>query len=327
MKIAHAARIAPNLSGMYESAREIALAELAIGLDARMVDPVTPKTGDDRGVPIASTDFFQECDVIVSHSGFANEYPHVDKPIIHVLHGNAAYCMAIELARIIDAYTLYFKIALDPRYKFFVGFYPEHTPYWQPIFGDRLKFVAPPVNLDYWSPGERSYDFGGYKAGINVVCSSSWRQDLDPFHILHAFKIFAQRHPDARIHLYGLKKNHTAIGSLMRLLPVGEAKGTVDNLRDIYRAADMVIVPQRMASRTVRETLACGCQLVMGGSEFTPYHANPEDLEAYADAMERAWDEWSHARVERQNANQEIARTHFNPTDTAQGMLQLFQSL
>jgi glycosyltransferase involved in cell wall biosynthesis len=116
-----------------------------------------------------------------------------------------------------------------------------------------------------------------------------WREDKTPYHVIHAFCRFAKSHPGAKLHLYGVRRNK-AVDVLLEQVKargwLGEVAGVVTGLENVYRAATMAISPHRIATRSIRESLACGCPVVHAlGSVARPMHCPPEDLEAFAGEM------------------------------------------
>jgi glycosyltransferase involved in cell wall biosynthesis len=353
IKVSHIVFCAPHTSGMYETARELVLAERELGINAHIVDPNPypeqaklkdgkpigpvrpPDWFEDRGVCIAPKSWVTESDVIVSHSGlFMEEVNKTKAPCFHIMHGRPRSSFLIEHYKQTPILSYYRDMAKNKRVKQFITFWPEYKRYWEMLF-PKVTAMDSFVDLDYWCPGDSTYDFNGLGGDINVVVTDRWRFDKDPFHVINAFVVFAEKYPKAKIHLYGcdvekkdgkLKMQSTALLTMVNCLRekgiVGEVNPSVGHLRDIYRAADMVITPHTIAVRTVREVLATGCQVVAGlGNRFTPYTANIEDLEGYASQMERAYKD-KDGCIKR---NRAIAEKHFQIKPVAEQFVKLFR--
>jgi len=363
IKVAHIAVVAPHRAGLYESARELVAAQRAVGIDARVVDPSPseeefprfiedakqrgeenvvkaflkppPKDWQETREPKpAPLEFALQADILVSHSGLVRQsLIKAGKPVVEVIHGRPRVCFLYEHLGEQTIYTYYRQIANDPMRRAFVHFWPEYQPYWQMIFPEhRLRVINPSVDLDFWTPGPKEYDFQGQGGQINVVCTDRTRNDKDIYHQLHAFAIFAQRHPQARLHVCGLEGNRRGFTVLLDVLRergvLGQVLPTVIGLEHIYRAADLVVTPHKIAVRTVCEALACGCQLVApSGNRFTPYTADEEDPCAFADAMERAWQDCLQDRAARVQANRATAVREFNPATAAVSWRKLFEEI
>lgn len=329
MKVAHIAVVTPHRAGLYETTRDLVAAERQAGIDARIIDPVNKITTTDRDVPVVDHSFAQECQVIVNHSGLSKQLNQTTLPIIHVLHGRPLSSFLLEQSGNIPIYTYLRRIRNDTRFKLFVTFWPEFVPYWATILPeDRIRSITAPVDLDRWTPdGPRGYDFHGHAGSINVVCTDIWRNDKTPFHVIHAFLLFASRTRAAKLHIYAAPQKGTAWKVLKSSLSeagiLGEVpKGIVRGLQNVYRAANCVITPHRIATRSVREPLACGCNVVMApGNNYTPYQADPEDLHAYAAQIERA------VRANVRNNNRLVARLLFNAKNAATQFIALIQEV
>jgi len=360
LKAAHVAVVAPHRAGLYETARELVVAERAFGIDARVVDPspseeefprfiedarkrgeeemvkafLRPRPKDwveDRPPPPAPLAFAREADVMVSHSGLVRQsLLRPGTPVVHVIHGRPRVCFVHELRGEQMIYSYYRQMGQDPANKAFVYFWPEFEPYWQMLFPpEKLHCLPPTVDLQAWSPGPREYAFQGKGGGINVICTDRVRNDRDIYHVIHGFALFAERHPEARLHAYGIADRrawNVLLDCLARRGVLGEVLPTVIGLEFIYRSADMVLSPHRIAVRTVREALACGCQLVAPtGNRFTPYVADEEDPPAFAEAMERAWRDWQADREGRIRANRQVAQREFDPAPAGEKMAALLR--
>ncbi len=169
------------------------------------------------------------------------------------------------------------------RFKAVVTFWPEYKPYLENIWHPKpVHVVSPTVDLDYWRPGTDDYDFGGRRAAYNVVMTDPWsREDATPYHAIHAFVRFRQRNPDARLHMLAWDGNKKGLGGLTNLL--GDGGGCImrwcTDVRRVLWSADMLITPHRVHTRSIREAMACGLQVVSGRD------CHPEDLERFAQIM------------------------------------------
>lgn len=374
LNISHVVPASPHACGMYETARELVLAERELGVNAHIVDPrpyerdvkgkkkvmvnkaKCPKCSDtfnvilreenistrpydwweDRGVCVAPLAFSTEgSDVIVSHSGLDARWDKTDTPRIHVAHGRPNSSYRIEQSGETSIYSTYREMAKDLRWKAMITLWNGYQAYWELVFPN-VKTFSPFVNLDEWQRTEGTYDFRGHGGKINVVIADIWRKDKDPFHVLNAYVLFARKYPEARLHIYALDKKpgedtrarDTMIVAMKERGVVGEVCPLVKHLKEVYSAADILITPHRIATRTVREALACGLQVVAGhGNLYTPYTADPEDLEEYARAMERAVFDLREDRVGMIHRNRETAERSFDVRKTAGQFVNLFREL
>lgn len=315
MKVAHAVIVSPNRCGLYETTRELVFAERALGLDARLVDPKPMKEyahlEEDRGVPIAGMDWGAGADLVVSHSGHdGTPLAETSQPIVHVAHGRPLSTFLGERDGGAPGYSYNVRRSQHSRYRCAVTFWPEYEPIFRTLWREKpVHVVTPPVDASYWSPGLTSYDFGGKAAAINVVMTDPWsRRDVSPFHAVHAFARFAQLVPGARLHLYAVDGNTKGIDAMRMLLgaSMGVVQGWASDLRSVYRAADLLITPHRIYTRSIREAMACGCQVVSGRDE------HPENVEEFARRMALV--------LEQPAPTRELAVALFSPARAAQQM-------
>jgi glycosyltransferase involved in cell wall biosynthesis len=134
--------------------------------------------------------------------------------------------------------------------------------------GKTVHVVPSSVDLEAWNPdGPNGYKFGGKRGDINLVLTDAWRDDIDPFVPLHAAALFARRVSGTRVHVYARpQKAQKGWGALLRRIiedgNMGEVHGWVGGLANVYRAASALLTPQEIDTRSVRESMACGCPVV-----------------------------------------------------------------
>ena len=368
LKIAHIVPMTPHGCGMYETARDLVVAERAIGLDAYVVDPrddwqvleqklakitrpvlqiecptckgqlevvdqratkpsgedVVPRTEhwtEDRGVYNAPVDQAMQADILLSHSGIPSEWGAILPPIVHIAHGRPRSSFLIEHSGKTPIYSLYKSMPQDARYKAWVTLWPEYQDHLEMLF-PKVHTIDSFVDLDYWTPGPSDYKWGGLGGEVNVVIADRWRLDKDPYHVVNGFLYWTRNHPEARLHMYGCDGNGRGWNTLIQCLRergvAGEVKPMVTNLLEIYRTADMIITPHNIAVRTVREALACGTQVVAAaGNRFVNYTADPENLKAFAGAMEKALIDLQETPQAIKERNRQWAEKHFDPIRAA----------
>jgi glycosyltransferase involved in cell wall biosynthesis len=333
MKILHSAVVSPRRCGLYETVRDLAAAEIALGHDARIVDPVADH--EDRGVPTTGgNDFLTQCDVIACHSGMSEAMRKSGKPHVHVRHGRPLASFLTERQKKDKLYTFLRKTRDEAGLLATVTFWPEHSAYWQILMGRPVHVVPPPVDLEAWTPeGPRGYKFGGRKGKVNVVVTDVWRHDIDPFHVVNAFAVYATMEPGAKLHLYGVPKKDTAIGALLEPLQTLDALGEVhgwiiSGLDHVYRAADALITPHRIATRTMREALACGCQVVADEHcPWTPFRADIENPAGFARQIMTAVAEYRSNPEGRRGANRAVAENEFDAALSAREFINVVEGL
>ncbi len=276
LRVAHMVVITPGRCGLYETTRELVAGLFRAGVDSRMVDPTKDKnklhpTGDnDRLAPIANMDWALKADIIVNHSGYDNTpIEKTAQPVVHVAHGRPRSSFLSEVQGSTPIYSYWYSKAKDPRFAAIVTFWPEHKPYLEMMMPGKPVYVVPSmVDLEAWSPdGPAGYKFNGKRAKVNLVCTDSFRDDIDPFVPLHAAALFARKIGGVKLHIYAKPaKLVKGWGALLRRIQedgnLGEVHGWVGGLANVYRAADALLTPQDIDTRSVREAMACGCPVV-----------------------------------------------------------------
>lgn len=326
MKAAHIAIVSPKLCGLYETTRELVSNLRKLGVDSRIIDPrplenVKIEDGHDRGALLADWEWAKSADVIVSHSGFdATPVEHTNQPVVHVSHGrplssHISYKRGVGAP--IAAYQ--YNHSKDVRFKTVVTFWPEHVPYlkvaWYPV---PVAVVNPSVDLDAWSQsGPSGYKFHGKDGSINVVITDPWREDVDPFLSVNAFMVFAQAVPGAKLHVYGCGADRKPFQPYFNRLAanrqLGEVQGWISGLDNVYRAADLMITPHKIYTRSIREAMACGCQVVSGRD------CDPEDIEQFAFQMGK--------RLENPVPSRALAAVLFNPIASASAFKKILENV
>jgi len=368
-RIVHVVPVTPRQAGMYETTREIVYYERKMGYDAYIYDPrpteeelklnseipqnnsakcpgcgvsftlgervltnqpAVPAWTEDRGVCTVPFEFAKDADLIVSHSGLNEQLRALNKKYIHVAHGRPYSSFLIEHSGQSAIYTSYEHVGRQENFIAAITLWPEYKDYLSLLFPKIYAFDAF-VDLNEWKPRHSNYTFGNRKAEINIVCADVWRLDKDPYHVLNAFRLFYEKYPNSKVHIYAARSDpgwNCMIGKMQSLGMVGEVRPLVPNLCDVYNAADMVITPHKIATRTVREALASGIQIVAGlGNRFTPYTADVEDLRAFANQMEKAYLDSVKNKEETIKSNRKIAEDKFNPEVNMKQFCNLYESL
>lgn len=276
MKVAHSVVITPGRCGLYETTRELVVGLRELGVDSRMVDPTKeknelyPEGTEDRGAPFADLEWAKQADVLINHSGLGEELEKVDIQIIHIAHGRPRSSFISERDGGTPIYSYHYQKNLDPRFKAVVTFWPEHKSYLEVMFPDKpVRVVQPPVDLQAWTPeGPNGYKFKGKRDEINVVCTDAWRDDVDPFVALNAYALFHRAFPRSKLHIYAVGAKRKGWDALFKRINsgMGEISPWVKGLDNVYRAASVMITPHQIATRSIREAMACGCPVAQVSS-------------------------------------------------------------
>ncbi len=285
MKIVHFTPFAPNGSGLYEAARDMAIADTLAGHSVHIVDTGTRIGGRDHeagkagkedfrgGVKIVSSDPVEAvgADVFVAHTGMPTSWVEGEAPIIWMLHGRPAACFRHEqVHEKSDAYSVLHTIAKWPRVKRMVTFWPHHVKYWTPFVPEEklVCFDSPPVDENRFSPDGERYDFGEHAGKINILIADTCREDINLYEIAHGAIEFARKKTGAKFHFFGMNTEHKMWGLVFQALAdlggLGEIQGRHLAITDAYRAADILLSPHKITTRAISEALCCGTPVIAG---------------------------------------------------------------
>ena len=309
MKIIHFTMFAPNACGLYEASRDMVVADRMAGHDSNVVDvgiyagdnhiPGSPGKVDDRGAhKIISVDPEEavDADVLIAHTGVPDPWIAWNQaPLIWVLHGRPLACFRPEQNGGRNSYSLIAGLAQKPRIKAMLSFWPHHSKYWEPIIPNEKLFclVAPPIDEFRFSPYGDKHFFGIMGGDINVMVAESWREDVDIYEITHGMIQAAKDHKGIKFHFYGMETNVSAwnylLDQLRNLGALGEVWTRKPNIEEVYRAADIMLSPQRIVTRTVGEALSCGLPVIAAhGCEHATFRTTPDEPETVSDSINTA---------------------------------------
>ena len=337
-KVCHFLNYAPHRSGLYETAREIIEEENKQGIEARFLNTL----GNyhpyllDRGVQSCDLNFLASADLVVMHQMIDRKIlSTIDKPIILILHGTPKDCFWSELYENHKSYSLIMDLVKDPRFSF-VSLWPRHMQFWKQVMGDRVHYVPSCVKLDTFSPDIIPYRFRGSSLGSpNILFGDTWRIDKNPFEMMHAFKIFKEKYPEARLHIYCKSNDHRDLWAnfMVRIMDgkdyyLGEYDGMITDFPQVVRAVDFVITPQRDATRVIRESLAIGTPVVaLNDCPYTLYKADHYYPERFAEAMVHCWEDIQSKHIATSEAARSVAFQHFNPKVTVEELKKVFEKV
>lgn len=309
MKIAHFVSVAPNRCGLYGTAKDLLKAEQKAGLDAGIVDADIIKgdiavNGQIEGYPKLKDDIVRHsyewgkrADILIRHSLIPVGLQNIGKPLVMAMHGRPESSFRLEQAKVIPVISQFYKRGIDKRYKGFICFWPEYMLEWSLLVPtEKLFYIPAPIDTNVYKPEGEKADLKEHSGSPNILVADIWRDDIIPFNVIFAAVRFQQKYcKTAKIHILALQGENLKIMShfLAKIKAVG-ALGVISpmttKITNFYRAADMVITPHTIATRTVREPLACGVPVVAGsGNRYTPYTANYLDTESFADAINKCW--------------------------------------
>ena len=309
MKIVHFAPFAPCACGLYEAARDMMIADKLSGHDAYMVDTGITRDGkkspakidakDKRGETEISTQnpiIVFDADVIIAHTGIPDQWiVQCQAPIVWILHGRPAACFRPEQFGNRNAYSLTARLAIWPRVKAMVTFWDYHVQYWKPIIPeDKLVcFPAPPIDEKRFSKDGHVYDYKTMGGECNIMIAESWREDVDIYEITFGVIAAAKILSGVKFHFYAMESPlrcwNFLIEEMRRLGIKGEIFGRRTKIEEVYRAADILLSPQRITTRSVGEALSCGTPVIAAkGCDSATWNMIPDEPENVAETIKEA---------------------------------------
>lgn len=295
MKIAHFAIFSPHGAGLYHTVHDLILAERLVGIDAQFIDfahngEMSCREGlQDGEVITMPLDWAKEADLVISHSATPSEIIY-SKPCVLALHGRPESSFNIELNGKSPIMSTILSRCKKHNYKGIVTFWPEYVFHWSKILNREISYIPSPVNFDEYTPNGKKRELTG---NPRILICDMWRDDTTPFNLIFAAQYFKDHYyPNAKVYLYGIEKN-PAYDFLTQMQGMfGVISGLTSHLDEIYRSVDMVITPNIISTRVIREALASNCPVVAPvGCSYTPYTAEPRDYKAFALEMKRCFEE------------------------------------
>lgn len=350
MKIGHFVQFAPHAAGIYETARDLILAERKVGIDSQMIDYGAGKPENssrvwckDGDIETVSPEWALKADILVRHSAIPKRIYEKGIPIVMCLHGAPEYSFLLEhtgKTRTLKELIVSHEIL---KYKACVTFWKQNIFNWEIMLpGANICYCPPPVDLDKFNPNGKKFKWESKKTGdFNIVITNVWRTEyVTPYSVLFAAaKWVRDKHPSARVHIFGTPKdnkkypkndgpvNRTLL-ALQKADLVGSCFPAVPFLDEVYRAADMIVTPHVLASRTVREAMASGCPIVAAtGNPYTPYTAHPKDIDGFVDAIEKCYQDIKHDRQTVHDIIRKIAEKEFNMEQVGKTIKEIFEKI
>jgi glycosyltransferase involved in cell wall biosynthesis len=339
VKIAHALKFYPKTSGLYETAREIIEEEIAQGYDARIFDVrenVKPsKYLYDRGARSCSLEWFKKADVCVMHQMMPKEFlDNIDRPIVTVLHGTPEACYMSDIWEESNSMSLIMDLIKSYPQMTFVTLWERHFHFWNNLAPGRVVYIPSCVNLSRFHPDKvEPIKFLNSGGTPNILFADTWRIIKDPFHIVHAYKLFKDRYPKARLHIYCKPSNPRDPSRKFFdkfLFDMAEGRkdfygfyeGYVLEIDKAMAGADFVVTGQMDDTRIYRESLSLGTPVVRPNS--TCDLLSPKD---FADKMSQTWEQITRKDINfcKENIRQ-LAETKFNPTNTVNLLVDHFNN-
>lgn len=317
LRTVHFAPFAPHACGLYEAARDMVVADHKAGHDALLVDvgPMSldgkqaeakPGQKDHRGdveIISATPNAALNADILVYHTGVSDSWVVKNQaPIIFIVHGRPASCFAMEQKMGHFSYSLTADIAGWPRVKALVSFWPYHKTFWEMVVPKEKLFVfsAPPIDEVRFCAEGNEYDFADKKDKWNIVIADCWREDVNTFEILNGAIEAARRLENVKFHIFAMSTPVPQcwwylFNKLRDLNSLGVIWARRENMEEVYRAADIVLSPQGIVTRSVGEPLSCGTPVIAAnGCEQATWQTTASEPKKVAETIEEAINEINH---------------------------------
>ena len=339
MRIIHFARFSPNQAGIYGSTRDLILAERAQGIFASFVDFGSKVNGEyksrvglsDGDITTILPSLAEDAEILVRHSAIPPEIVKLNKPTVLMLHGAPEYMVRLDHAK--KTNVLRDAVRSAKKAAAVVTFWKEHVFEWETILGVKVEYCPAIVDLDKWNPEGKAVDFG---PGIHIVSTGMWRNEYrTPYECIMAAAEVVKEQPDVHLHVYAVPTDDRPEAPYRRLMHqlyvnglISTPHGMVNNLDEVYRGADLALTPHVVASRTVRESLACGCPIVAGtNSYYTVYAANSDCRENFKGTIRRCIYNVRKNRKLQRDVARRVAELQFAPALAGVRMKEIYNGI
>ena len=278
MRVAHWTFIAANRSGMYETAKELCLAQRALGLDCGLIDAFDPKTQQcDGDLKTETYHYADGADLYVLHSHVPEPWMHDGTPIIVMLHGMPHYSWETELymqeggnQSPFSQLMAYFN-DIETIARFVTLWSPQLTT-WDILddYRGRTRFAPNGIDLGRYTPDGPKKSLAG---NPKLLVADQARMCKDPFFVVMGAEWFRAHHePEARLTMVGMppigggnrvreRWEHLLENSGCKRV-VAQRYGILPDLEKHYRDADILLSVTPDESRVYKEAIACGCDVV-----------------------------------------------------------------
>jgi len=272
IKVAHWVEV--GLCGQYRTVKDLVKAEREAGLDARIIDfhmlSKTEHKWESRRIEGSEDiEWAKEADVYIRHTFVPKEYRDLGKPIIMCCHGRPESTFRLSRSGQIKLHHEFENCFKNDLYKAFVSFWPEYVYINKTKFGDKFHHIPICVDLDYFHPEGEKWKWKN-PGKINLLVCDIWREDVIPYYTLYKAAEFIENSGlDAKLHIVGLSAyKHGSVQYMIKKLRernvIGDVLPLIKDLRIFARAADVILTPNVIDTRIVREAMACGCPVVKG---------------------------------------------------------------
>jgi glycosyltransferase involved in cell wall biosynthesis len=339
MKAAHFSIMAPNRMGLYGTVKDLIKGERFHGVNAEIVDcgfDGTPECRmlEDGWLKTVTMESIMNADIVVRHSAVpqsvTNKIPH-----LLALHGRPinTFLLTFQDRKNPLIETIY-EIGESKNFKGFLCFWRKNARVWESMLPGMPVYQVPaPCDLERYTPEGKTHTFTG-EYDFRVLIADMWREDSCPVTaILKAVEtsasLFASMGVRLQVNALGTPKRARELLEIIRTKSktncIGQIYPMVENPEVLYRAADAVITLHGLATRVVRESLACGTPVISMDpapeyQAYTPaYHEGIPDLTGVITRI------MMKTKEERKQESRRYAEVTFDPNRAGAVMKSIFE--
>lgn len=355
LRIAHWCNWAPHISGMFETTRELIMAENRIeGVLAGFCETPVPGSPDQvikraaeggRADPM-HPDFRSQgwgwamkfADIHVVHSTRLGRVGEL-KPRAFFIHGAVEACLESELQP--SDRTASFSSAGGYIAKSSATFVTNERSrrFWSSYdyTGEKVHRVNKGIDLGWWQRTKTQQDLGGEPS---VLYGEIWRGIKHPLHLFYAVEEIYKENPDVRINVWGCNLKKEFWRNIITALRFDEflgkrgLRGIVDYPEHFYTRGDVLVSPSVYGdvTRVHQEAMACGCPVICWDTdpwqESHPYkYAKPFDIN---DLAQKITDTYEDVLDDRENVAKQcrnLAEKYFDMNFEAQQVVTVLRDV
>jgi len=326
MKILHFSNYAPRKSGLYECTKDQIKYERKFGIDSQMAvyELKTPHEHwvDDNWLKPVSWDWAEQADIFVIHRGLPLEvekkFPNKKK--IVVIHGTSDFLVLDEVSSKADRTPFNTHINLINRNDACVAVNEyDYDIYKLYDYYDKLTYIRDSVDLERFNLEGYKYPFMYHP---QIIFCDSLRINKNPSHIIWAMRKIQEKIPNARLTVVSLDLEtiltwrniilRSARGALCGLCE--NVLMEMTEIRHLLRGADILWNGNisGIFSRVEMEAMACGCEVVGWGNEYSQWQPKSHKLQDIADCVVDCWNTIKDNREEARKRVYQIASDNFS---------------
>ncbi|HED05275.1 MAG TPA: glycosyltransferase family 1 protein [Ignavibacteria bacterium] len=326
MKILHFANLGKRRSGLYEAVKDGIKYERKYGIDSQLAiyeveHPDTTKPYDDWLTPVG-WDWADGCDLIVIHRGLPEKVRQKcsKKPTVMVIHGTADYLILDGVASKGENQNLNAHINLMRSFDVSVAVNPLDFEIYK-LYDQKgtLELIHDAIDMERFTIDGYSHPYMNHPM---IMFADTLRINKNPSHVIWAMNEVCQKIPEARLSLYGLpldsimtwrnlilRSKHAVLESCCEDINL-----QMSEIRPFMRGADILYNSNTsgIPSRVEIEAMACGCQIISSGGDFTKWIHRGSDIK---DIAKNIIDCWEYIKQDVQASKKEArayALEHFN---------------